>query len=219
MAITFNSCTKERESGGSKNGSTKLVKTLTGDDGYYTEFFYDKQQHLIKVINEEVYVTFTYNKDKITQEDHYNGYTTIYTLDNKGYVIRSDDYDDGVHEHYTTHEYSNGYLVKSTSDGGYTTYTWQNGNLTKIVEDGGVQQYTEILTYNNIENKWNYDPYFAELSLIFKGVTSKNYLVKLTASSGFTSTLKYTYDSDGYPTKIVISSSYGGSETITITYY
>ena len=132
---------------------------------------------------------------------------------------------------YAIYEYSNGYISKANISSQTNTYTWENGNLIKIVEDfGDGTLCTRTRTYSSMGNVFCtdlflfgvYDKYrgnellgsFAlrEVNLMpamTKGWTSKNLLVSETWSSRevikSTTTYTYVFDSDGYPSKIIIS--------------
>ena len=131
------------------------------------------------------------------------------------------------------------------------SYTWENGNLIQIIDQyrDRCARCTRTRTYNNVENKLNIDIvsfgvndlyYFQcrdpEVSstyirrefniLKFKGWSSKNFPVSETWSykdgTGSTTTYKYTFDSDGYPTKVTASSNhhtYPANVVVSYTYY
>lgn len=237
LAISFNSCSKDGDENGGDSYQwpkyDRLVKTINwqDEDGCIDKctFTYDNQQRLTKVAwNEEYFMLFTYNGNKISINEDGEYYTT-YTLDKNGYLTRQDD-EDGS---YALHQYSNGYASKSTEENNSendheTVYTWANGNLVKTVEKSvdeyGTENYGYSWTYNNVENKLNinifdildsfwWDPAYIK----FKGRYPKNYPITIAESDGETMTLSYTFDNDGYPTKIVETWT-DGSDTSTSTY-
>lgn len=249
LAITFNSCSKDDDGG--DDGYQwptygKLVKKVawhsdTNDYNDDCEFTYDNQQRLVKATWDNGYSkSLTYNNNTITLNDNGEFYTT-YILDENGYLTRQND-DDGS---YAVHEYSSGYSSKSTEikldkDSDYDKYeeiyTWLNGNLVKQV--GRYYDGTKLLdytftynyTYNSIENKLNLNildifdfSYWEPTCINFRGRSLKNYPISQTNDDGETLSYSYTFDNDGYPTKIVETwadgHGYTSSSTTTITYY
>jgi len=86
-------------------------------------------------------------------------------------------------------------------------------------------QYTEILTYGTEVNKLNIN-FFGDIDVFiqFKGIEPKNYQTGITTSSGSTYTFSYTFNSDGYPSVILLTTKNSGGATYdsnryTFTYY
>lgn len=217
--------------------------TETGDyESILWEYTYDDKHRITSIIvkgNDHLVgvTTFSYVNNQIVVNGDLSEGT--YSLDNNGYVIRvcGDNVDASLCE------YSNGYIVKERNSEKSITYSWENGNLIKIIEDDGFYRRTRVLSYNNVENKLNigkfgygiYEKYpiggaesvgwftFTYFDFIaFKGWTTKNFPVSETWSyrEGNESTTRYTYtfDSDGYPTQLLMNVS-GGVSTVTYTYY
>jgi hypothetical protein len=239
MALIFNSCTKDDGGNDNGNGSGKLVKTvLTENDNgvsWLIEIEYDNQKRPIKVnmsssSGSTDNRTISYGNNSVTVNLIGDDYVELFfelVLNNDGSLSKmTTDEVDG--DDWTIYEYSNGYVSKEDDDWEDTEFTWFNGNLTKTVsidENGDTE--TTILTYNDVEDKLNldiglYSPFYwgGEYTNKIKGTYSKNYPVSVTESSGASITYQYTFDSDGYPTKIVTTGRNGyGSRTETITYY
>ena len=230
MAIIFNSCSKgEDDSNTYVPKYDKLVKTIANDSGS-VEFEYDDKQRITKVIwkdeteNSDLIDTYAYldfNNSVIV--DNKWGYRATFTFDNNGFVIEESG------NNYARHQYSNGYIEGSRWHG---AYTWVNGNLTKIVSNIGD---TRTYTYNNLENKlsvniFDIDGFGIDYMIFdngdtftnFEGSFPKNYPVTATIGDN-TTTFSYTYDLEGYPTKMVVN-KYDPLEgikiiTYTISYY
>ena len=237
MAMIFNSCSKD-EGGIDIPKYAKLLKMITNDNGSVL-FEYDDQQRITKVIwsdqagNPDLVDTYTHINNNVWVSNRW-GYSVFFDFDNDGYIIGENGF---------RHMYADGH-IKTKSSNGYTrtksenelgnissSYTWTNGNLTQIIGNDVDCTYT----YNNVENKLNVnifdmDGFGIDYMIFddgdtftnFKGTFSKNYPV--TAKMGnHTATFSYTYDSEIYPTKIVVDryNPLEGAKTITytLTYY
>ena len=221
LAFTFVSCKPEEE-----DKNNKLVKTIEIEvikneivvQIYSHTAHYDNKNRLIKI--ETLYwedrppyyyestANFKYYASTIFLNDSF-----YYQLDDNGYLIR--DMYDG-----TTFIYENGYLKeKRYKNGGLSKYTWMNGNI--------VQVNNSFYEYSNKENLLNINipcEYFSlfEPILKFKGLESKNYLVKETYNTTQVITYDYTLDKEGYPTQIIVNDKPNPEQEelkITLTYY
>lgn len=223
LALTFNSCSKDD---GDSGGKTKLVKKVILADDEYEEYFYDNQGRVTKIIfissydNVPYTQTVQYNGNIITRTWDDGSYTR-YTFDTNGYCIRQDN--SGFYPAYIIFNYSNGYLSESKSYDEDNTlqemvsYTWENGNI--VIRDDG--NYNASFTYDNRENKLNINMGYNDVNIVspfrFKGMASKNHRI-----NEYNESLEYTFDNDGYPTKIVEYDPQWGSEygyATYITYY
>jgi len=227
MAITFYSCKNNEDDKGKKG---KLVKTVgysepSNDNNFLFTGYYDAQNRLIKV--EECYqsilLNLTYSANTIIVNIKFNesgeNHTHLLHLDNNGYLIEDD---------FFTYFYENGYLKekKAKEDSNVIVkYSWMNGNMMQMSED---PYYIVTYEYSSKENLSNIDlvssiigqVYFYSGALKFKGLASKNHLVKMTETSydgvphSFIHSYDYKFDEDGYPTEII-----GGGFKFTLTYY
>ena len=153
--------------------------------------------------------------------------TNIYTLDDNLYLTKSettssrDKYKNNWIEEYT---YADGYWTKSLCkkyEDSFSSFTWANGNMVEIESNNGNMDYEDhTFTYTDKLNKMNINPFWSpNFSLMkFKGTFSQHLPSSYTESSNSIATFEYTFDSDGYPTKIV-ETSQRGTIMIYITYY
>jgi hypothetical protein len=182
-------------------------------------------------------LNYAYKKNSITlmscvgdEDGQVDCIETTYLLDNNGYCTQ---YGDG--KNIAKFTYENGYLKtsKSSHNGGIKdecSYFWENGNMKTqsgiyTTENGTNSTYECNAEYSNKENLLNirlFDPLpsltdYNWLEFIkFKGIASKNYLVK-TINQYTTNIYNYEFDTDGYPIQIIVN----GIENlkITLTYY
>lgn len=240
LALSVYSCDKG-DDGDGDNGSggytwpkyDKLVKAINwqDEDGNTDNctFTYDDQQRITRVAweGEGYFLSFSY-EDNLVKINEDNRFYTTHTLDENGYLTRSDDQDGS----YALHQYSNGYSSKSTErnpDRYEIVYTWNNGNLVgtseKYTDENEPSNYGYSLTYNNVPNKLNinileifdfswWDPTYIN----FKGRTPSNYPITLRENGENQHVYSYTFDSNNYPTKIV-ETTQGHKGTYTIIYY
>lgn len=231
LAITFNSCSSSDDDNGTGNQS-KLVKQMDDGEMKY-KYEYDTQDRPIKIIATDAYdgskrtSTITYNSTKITVNSTYEGYswTEVYTLDNNGYVIEME-YTDGDGDNYIEeYTYTDGYWTKVTyGDGDYSTFTWNNGNRVNVQSVGSTNNdyydWPRTTTYTDKLDKmsvnWFYSLNYSHLKL--KGTYSKNLPLTIEHPELGSTTYEYTFDSDGYPTKVIETGSYD-TRTTHITYY
>ncbi len=245
--ITLNSCGNDDNGGDDNNGAggtpKKLVKSIITEDvidgdryhkTLYT-FQYDEQSRLINISAAGDRIgtaTYNYEGNEITIEDDiYYGSRVFGTLsfNDDAYLTKYEEEDD----YNVTFTYKNGYLTQRSSN--TDEYTWQNGNLVaieQIYDDGDYrEEYKEEWAYDKAPNKMNimnmYDQRF-DLSgrmvcwLKLKRISSKNLPSSTTRyydgiPKGIT-TYTYTFDDEGYPTKIVQSMDPDNTSTYTITY-
>lgn len=201
------------------------------EDGDIT-FQYDKNGTIEKIVSKgrEVYdsyddewtstYVFSYSGNKITSKYDYTTtdnktgetetgtYTTEYTLNDEGYISQFEQTDDGERKICKYSYDDEGQLVKREDDYGVTTYGWSNGNLVSERRSGSSNVIS--YTYTNEENKANIDFGFLlnqigpddGLSMFgYLGKTNKNCLNK-ESRSDYSTTYKYTFNGDGYVTKI-----------------
>jgi hypothetical protein len=212
LAISFFSCKKDNEE---ENGnSTKLLKTvewIVNEESLMYTFHYDVQNRPTKV-----YTTVngcSYPEPSFVLEYSTNA-ITIFTGNDPNVQYQLDDNGHVAYCNYQTFIYENGYLKERIYNDSKVEYSWINGN---IVQEGHI-----TYEYSNKEDLLNIDVFnlFYEYDrwLKLKGHTSKNYLVKQSTGGG-NYTYEYTFDTEGYPTKII--QSYNGQESgeIISTYY
>jgi len=225
----FYSCGDNEEEQGKKG---KLLKTaLYICDGGATEIlytaYYDNQNRLTKFkmsgveFEDETSYNFQYSTNAITL-------TTIDTSGNKNIVLQLNDSGYLINDEHCYFTYENGYVkeVKYAEYDRISKFSWINGNM--VQETGS----NHIITYeySNRENLLNIDlirffntalpPHTCMLK--FKGLASKNHLVKMTENSHINS-YEYEFDKDGYPIQI-IGYFYRGDDKIeefkyVLTYY
>jgi hypothetical protein len=237
MALTFNSCTKDDGGDDNGNGTTKLVKQLTMSDGQTYYFEYDNQQRVSKIDYGYGSAIISYSENTITRlhkEDDYE-WKEVYTLNSEGYVQKHEYFEaDALPLDVVQFTYSGGNMIKSAGDSDYfgdSTFSWQNGNIVQRVGLGENERpsYTHTFTYNDKEDKMNIViidvDYVIEDGLCpffiskFKGMTSKNLISKKAFGTETKYTYDYIFDTDGYPTEIIITNSNGDQSTIEVYYY
>ena len=204
VAMVFVSCSKDDDNDVTKgvNGE-RLVNSLTytsDDESYTNKYEYDKQGRIIKLESTETYNNetnvyysfYTYEKNKIVVDDDGDKY--IYTLNDKGLIIKSADAEYGDID-YQYNEQDQ--LIRTTGDE-KMTFTWENGNITKQVANWGTSTYT----YNQNENK-NIDiNHFTEnipddilFSYGYFGTKNKNLMTSREMGNKYT--YEYEFDKDG----------------------
>jgi hypothetical protein len=191
----------------------------------------------------EVEWNYAYTKNTITlmlcvdDDGQVHCSETTYLLDNNGYCTQ---YGDG--KNIAKFTYENGYLKssKSSHNGGIKdecSYFWENSNMKTqsgiyAMAGGTNSTYESNAEYGNKENLLNIRLFFENMPSLtdfnwllfikFKGIASKNYLVK-TFNQYTTNIYNYEFDTNGYPTEI-IEYFYRGDDKIeefkyTLTYY
>jgi len=236
LALTFISCKPEEE-----EKPKKLVKTvefinLLEVGTLLHTYYYDNLNRLIKrkeSFNNNVnggYYTFNYSTNTITVYPDIEPFT--WYLDENGYLI--DDTNN------STYIYENGYLKEYKVDNSFRVeYSWINGNNVQITHFSEyLVSATTICECSNKEDLLNIEPLFILqhfhplpiFGLRLKGWTSKNYLTKWTFTdtnpdnpSTTIRTYDYTFDTDGYPTQIIVNSTdneqVNPTGKILLTYY
>lgn len=156
----------------------------------------------------------------------------------KGVVTRADVSEGGgVWTNNLTYDKDN-HLIKA-SDAENCTWSWQNGNVVKFTRYGndGVEKSSTFTYYTDKENKhpvmdakwmdFGYATATESADLLFLvypkllGTPNKNLLKSVTTvypnggESTQTTNFTYEFDSEGYPTKIIIQYEYG-SESYTL---
>lgn len=245
-AIIFAACSDDDDTTVNPDGKrlvSKICKERTQEEDYYElNFQYDKNGNIEKIVerrredsgssfDDEWTDTYTFSRsgNKITSKNDYTDetgtetYTTVYTLNDKGYISQyewTDEFNDERIIHNTLSYDNNGLLNKRTrkenegiSVSEYTyEYSWSNGNLISERQLGS--NYVTNYTYTNEENKANIDlgAFWGEadydgsnydyLELFgYLGSTNKNCLYKYSGSYD-TYTYKYSFDTNGYVTKM-----------------
>jgi hypothetical protein len=248
LVILFIACNKNNEE---ENGTpTKLVKTVEIFESAPLTFtyFYDNKNRLSKIHFHyeapeyfETEYNLTYGTNTVTYCINTGGNDetlATYTFDNNGYCVSY--FCNKSTDCLVDFTYENGYLKSSNApiylgyqDGFESSYFWNNGNLTyaKTIYSSHPNNTLEYnAVFSNKEDLLNIPIQSVKLSglgfdemhpIKFKGIASKNYLVKQTAG-GRNYTYEYTFDTDGYPTQIIERESayYEESERkYIITYY
>jgi YD repeat-containing protein len=221
VAAAFTSCNKDddkNENGGGGGGGTDVVKLLTSmtdGDGWVGKFEYDNQSRITKTLsyrNEELRWSYTYiysgdDVIKITHEcvdfpeDNYT-----FDISKNGNQISNG--------HNVFDLNSDGYPVKLSFENGYVmTFEYQDGNMTKFHSSshGGdcVLKYDDKKSpfYHCKSPKWllfTLDVPFESLNLY--GGMGKNNQTEILFGEGGKYEYTYEYDSDGYPSKITVTS-------------
>jgi uncharacterized protein YxeA len=223
LVTLFISCKKNNEE--EKEKTTKLVKMVEDyakdENGEWEAnclhtFYYDNQNRLIKVdgnrygrptnyLYETNNVIITYVFEEINQKD-------TLQLDSNGYLICA-------YKHI--YSYENGYLKEITFNHSSVEYSWLNENIVQITE-GKTKTLHE---YSNKEDLLNINVLAVGGGIFqkFKGLSSKNYVIKQTSISNDNdvsiATFDYKFDKDNYPTQIILSIDGVEDSKFTITYY
>lgn len=206
-----------------KNGNIeKIVEKAREVDGSYDEewtdtYVFSRSGNKLTVKND---YTRTDNKKGKTEIETY---TTDYILNDKGYITQyewTDEFNDERIIYNTLSYDDNGLLTKRTrkenegiSVSEYTyEYSWSDGNLISERQLGS--SYVTNYTYTNEENKANIDlgafwgevdydgSNYAYLELFgYIGKINKNCLYEYSGSHD-TYTYKYSFDTNGYVTKM-----------------
>jgi hypothetical protein len=143
---------------------------------------------------------YSYNKNGLFSKESTKGYSVKYTYKDKNLKKGVAKYDGG--KTTTTFKTKNGLVVKSVSKSGKdkvtSTFSYKNKRLAKEVQKYKGYTMTTKFTYNK------------------KGLISKKTMIWKDKKKTSKSVFKYTYDKNGYPTKINYDD--GTSETIKNTY-
>ena len=237
VAMMFVSCSDDDDDVTKGANGEKLVSTLKYSEeitnsnlSYIERYEYDKQGRITKRENTETYedetgtyiCLYTYKDNKIILND--DGDEMIYTLNDKGLVIKSSDPEYGESE-YAYNEQNQ--LIKITGSV-QATFVWENGNIIseKIKHnwDSGFTDYK--YEYNSNENKtaiirlYAYDTAIddALCAAGYFGAKTKNLATKrIKATDTYKTIRNYTLDKEGY----VIATNgttEGKQESITIEY-
>lgn len=234
----------EENNGGSTAVSGKLLLKMTGYWSDTTlQFSYNEKRQLTSVsvtpwgskldiewLNSKVLVK---TSDRSFEEEAY------LTID-KGIVTRADVREDGGDFWTNTLTYDkDNHLIKA-SDGDNCTWSWKNGNVVKFTryyDDGAEIKSSTFTYYTDKENKhpvmdidWvdfgrAVPSEMGELLFLvypkLLGTLNKNLLKSVTTvypnggEPTQTTNFTYEFDSEGYPTKIIIQYEYG-SESYTL---
>jgi len=210
---------------GNSNIVSRLICYNVFEGGKVTiDYTYDNQNRPSKInFNGNSWMSFSYpSTDKIQIGE--NGTTLTFTLNNDGYVIKTDvDYDGSLYE------YLNGYLQKEIIEGKYgssTHFTWGNSNLLSVIcEDWEGKIDTTTYSYGTLPNKesniapWS-PPTFEDFGLFLVlpsnwfGKTSKNLVSSMNYNDSWGESYRYETNSNGYVTKVYTTSIKSGTESL-----
>lgn len=217
VAMVFVSCSKDDDGdNGTPLGGKQMSKITEYDENdevsSYSIYEYDKQGRITKETwtdktdGNASSATYIYGDKEIKiieedfdSEDGNSTYTTICKLNDKGFIVSSED--DNNHKYVYTYD-NNDQLIKiSGSDN--ITYTWENGNITKETASWGTFTYI----YNQSENKNVGINYFSEdipndvlFNCGYFGAKNKNLMASRTSSAKYT--YEYKFDKDGNVTEM-----------------
>ena len=166
-----------------KNGK-RLIREMHTEHGYefFIKFDYDKDGYITKIENgyyKEI-CTISRQEKKVTY--YYDGeLSEISTLNDKGYVISEDYWDQEKWRKEYTYEYDNsGQMIKEmdyeTEDG--TIYTWKDGNIIskKYTDQEDFVEYEYYSEYeNNDGERYEYEYEFDEQGYVS---TIKEYTIE-----------------------------------------
>ena len=215
-----------------KNGK-RLIREMHTEHGYefFIKFDYDKDGYITKI--ENVYYkeicTISRQEKKVTY--YYDGeLSEISTLNDKGYVISEDYWDQEKWRKEYTYEYDNsGQMIKEmdyeTEDG--TIYTWKDGNIISK-EYTDQEDSAEYEYYTEYENKSNID--LAQILYLWEdgisiadycGKISKNLLKSCTHTGSYWERYEYEYEFDekGYVSTIKEYLMKGGNKKLNQLYH
>ena len=204
-----------------KNGK-RLIREMHTENGY--EFFIKFENGYYKEI-----CTISRQEKKVTY--YYDGeLSEISTLNDKGYVISEDYWDQEKWRKEYTYEYDNsGQMIKEmdyeTEDG--TIYTWKDGNIISK-EYTDQEDSAEYEYYTEYENKSNID--LAQILYLWEdgisiadycGKISKNLLKSCTHTGSYWERYEYEYEFDekGYVSTIKEYLMKGGNKKLNQLYH
>ena len=239
--FSLNSCSKDDD--GKKDDPNdpqpqemRYVKSVRCSNGDTYSYEYDDQHRRTKCINyftnEMITCTYTYSTNDVTvavknevigHEEYNHNSTTVLQLNAKGYVISASEVG-GENENSEFIYDSDGYLISSPMNGGYT-YSWINGNLMTSKGDETLNFGYNTNTIKPIsvdllgilaggymgEEWWIYDPF----------IEKHNANLVTTIKGSINANLVYTFDDEGYITKITNSQPTYEGESLSyeIMYY
>ncbi len=226
VAIALVSCSKEGGIGGDDlNGNELLLIESKMNGTLKASYEYDNQGRLIALHGyddtgaHQSTITYTYNnKGLLTIAQMTNvqvevEYTETYAYGDSNRPISSqitfasEDLENAI---TTTYTYSANSMVEtSTIPGGYTSeviYTYDaSGNVLSVASSSDGQQ-VSITEYGDYDNKNTAGKHGSPYTWRFSGPNNYRSVKTTTSYAGgnYDRVLKYTYNSDGYPTKMEI---------------
>ncbi len=219
--FAFTSCSKDDDDDKNDSGEVKLLKEIISEGDLSFYFEYDSENRITKITQTDEYdgdtytATITYSSSIIICSWS-DGYKYTYSLNEDGYLEKTTDHNEGTVIHYA---YTNGLLSETWENEDKeesVQYKWQNGNLVEISDE----YMTEKYTYGNVANKLNISDVDVDYLyyLPFKGMTNANFPIGY--SDGYsTSTYEYTFDEEGYPTRMTETYDTGEKYVTRFTYY
>ncbi|RHV87552.1 DUF4595 domain-containing protein [Odoribacter sp. OF09-27XD] len=234
LATVLGACSKDDDREGQRgvNGE-RLVGSLTctsDDESYTNKYEYDKQGRIIKLECTETYNNktsvyhsfYTYEKNKIVVDDDGDKY--IYTLNDKGLIIKSSDPEYGDIDYQYNDQNQ---LIRIQGNYENFNITWKDGNITKEEYSDKNQTHAYTYSYNNNENKTiglnvMYDFGTLNNPLFYCGYFGSTNKNLVSASSDRGSSYEYEFDKDGYVTVMRGYKTENGKKildgTITVEY-
>ena len=201
---------QSRDTKSGDKGVVKLLKAIHHGEGISTVFEYDDKNRIIKMAtlypwdeDENEIKTFSYHGDDLVGNFVRNGNVltsegTTLTLDNDGNIIKyAFEREDGSGGE-TTHQYSDGNLIKSTS-------TFSFGASTEECKYDDKKN-----PYSCNTPKWVIQYY----SFPFSSYGSKNNAVEFSYTYAISeddgvAVYGFSYDEDGYPTEVQWGNDFG----------
>lgn len=239
MVAAMTSCSKDSDNDGLPDGDALLLVESKLNDIVSARYDYDSQNRLVKLYSHDeagvhrTDITYRYNNNgQLASVEMVNvtgeiEYTETYTYEDGNRPTSSQtifDPRDAENAITTTYSYSENKVVEKTNiPGGYTsevTYTTgDNGNLLSI-ETSSDGQWVSTTSFEDYDNKHAAgrlgNPH------AWKFNSPNNYQLEKTTTSfdagNRERVLKYTYNSDGYPTKMEVYNREDNALVETHTY-
>lgn len=228
--LMFTSCDKNDDNNTTEEGTVDVSKMylplkMVADD-YTTTFTYNNKGQVTKIVESDGYeYTFTYNVNQLTEVVETElGYKTTYTYQQSGTTIILK----GIYEYNGQKNENTETLLIDTKgnliDDDYFKYTYDtNGNIVKMANNYGEKATFTYDTKNGVFKNLNLPKWVVAYILDYKpnivnnAVTIK-YESEEDPEENDSGTIKYEYNSDGYPTKMEVNSVVEGEFTQTIEY-
>ena len=233
MCVNFTACSSGDDAdGGGFAGERKLVKMVLSD-GDYTEtykFSYDNQGRVTEInIGDEDYAwsrLFYWEDNSVRIMQDGDEHRCTYIIEN-GLVRRE-------HDPNAPADQANSYFLYNIEDrltqiSAYTDteVTWEGDKLISYV---GPYDFFPTYTYDNITCKKGYHPLlgltdFAYTNPELVGMKTNQLPISCKGVPGghiqaeeFTETYEYEFDSEGYISKIIVTTGRGGTYSFTLTW-
>lgn len=236
VSVNFTACSSDNEeenNGGGTVVSDKVLRSITEDDSDSYLFSYNEKKQLISAAVDRDKINVKWSDSDIIVETispYFEEEPADFIIKNG--IITSTVCDGGIES--LTYD-NNKHLTKISGDR-TCMWSWENGNISKFsYNDAGETISCTCTYYTDKENKHStidinaLKLYYicgiewADLLLMahpnLLGTTNKNLLKSVTSSDGWTENYSYEIDSEGYPTKIIVTETdkYDSSYSSTYT--